>query len=92
MRTRTGATHEARKALFRKGVQEGRLTVAEIESAIPEGGLTAAERWLLYYSLQAAGVEIVGEEELEGESAEASPPRSEPPGASPGGPRPTFAH
>jgi len=71
MRTRTGATHEARKALFRKGVREGRLTVAEIENAIPEGGLTAAERWLLYYSLRAAGVEIVGEEEIASASAEA---------------------
>jgi len=62
MRTRIGSTHEARKAIFRKGVREGRLTVADIEDAIPEGGLTPAERWLLYYSLRAAEVEIVGDE------------------------------
>lgn len=62
LRQRTGETHEARKAIFRKGVQEGRLTVKEIEEAIPPGGLTASERWLLYYSLRAADIEIVGEE------------------------------
>jgi hypothetical protein len=51
----------ARKALFAKGLREGRLTVQEIESALPAGTLTAAERWLLYYSLRAAQVEIVDE-------------------------------
>ncbi len=71
MRTKSGETHEARKAIFRKGVREGKLTIADIEDAIPEGGLTPAERWLLYYSLRAAEVEIVGSEReraiLEGE-------------------------
>lgn len=62
MRMKSGETHEARKAIFRKGVREGRLTVADIEDAIPEGGLTPAERWLLYYSLRAAEVEIVSDE------------------------------
>jgi hypothetical protein len=37
------------------------LTVQEIEEALPAGTLTAAERWLLYYSLRAAQVEIVDE-------------------------------
>lgn len=49
----------ARKALFTKGLREGRLTTREIEDALPPGALTAAERWLLYYSLRAAQVEIV---------------------------------
>jgi hypothetical protein len=56
---RIGQTYLARKALFAKGLREGRLTVQEIEEALPPGTLTAAERWLLYYSLRAAHVEIV---------------------------------
>jgi len=58
---RIGKTYLARKALFAKGLREGRLTVQEIEEALPPGTLTAAERWLLYYSLRAAQVEIVDE-------------------------------
>lgn len=54
-----GASHSARKRLFSKGVRQGQLTVQEIEEALPDGALTAAERWLLYYSLRAAEVEIV---------------------------------
>jgi hypothetical protein len=54
-----GTTHAARKQLFAKGLREGQLTVQEIEASLPEGALTAAERWLLYYSLRAAEVEIV---------------------------------
>ena len=56
-----GETYIARKALFSKGLREGRLTVQEIEDALPAGALTAAERWLLYYSLRASQVEIVDE-------------------------------
>jgi hypothetical protein len=48
----------ARKELFQRGIQRGTLTVQEIERALPEGSLTDAERWLLYYSLRASGVEI----------------------------------
>jgi len=58
---RIGKSYMARKALFAKGLREGRLTVQEIEEALPAGTLTAAERWLLYYSLRAAQVEIVDE-------------------------------
>ena len=58
---RIGKSYMARKALFAKGLREGRLTVQEIESALPPGTLTAAERWLLYYSLRAAQVEIIDE-------------------------------
>jgi hypothetical protein len=54
-----GKSYLARKTLFAKGLREGRLTVQEIEEALPPGTLTAAERWLLYYSLRAAEVEIV---------------------------------
>nr|WP_242589477.1 hypothetical protein [Corallococcus macrosporus] len=47
--------------MFAKGLKDGRLTVQEIEEALPPGTLTAAERWLLYYSLRAAQVEIIDE-------------------------------
>ena len=56
-----GKSYLARKALFQKGLKNGRLTVQEIEEALPTGTLTAAERWLLYYSLKAAEVEIIDE-------------------------------
>jgi hypothetical protein len=56
-----GKSYLARKALFAKGIKDGRLTVQEIEDALPPGTLTAAERWLLYYSLRAAQVEILDE-------------------------------
>jgi hypothetical protein len=59
---RIGSSYLARKSLFAKGIKEGRLTVQEIEEALPAGSLTAAERWLLYYSLRAAHVQIVDEE------------------------------
>ncbi len=61
MDARIGKSYLARKQLFKKGVREGRLTVQEIERALPAGTLTAAERWLLYYSLRAARIQIVDE-------------------------------
>ncbi len=61
MENRIGKSYVARKALFAKGLRDGRLTVQEIEAALPPGTLTAAERWLLYYSLRAAQVEIIDE-------------------------------
>jgi hypothetical protein len=61
LENRIGKSYVARKALFAKGLRDGRLTVQEIEAALPPGTLTAAERWLLYYSLRAAQVEIVDE-------------------------------
>jgi hypothetical protein len=61
MENRIGKSYVARKALFAKGLREGRLSVQEIDAALPTGTLTAAERWLLYYSLRAAQVEIVDE-------------------------------
>jgi hypothetical protein len=56
---KVGHSYESRKSLFAKGIRERRLTIQEIEEALPTGTLTAAERWLLYYSLRAAEVEIV---------------------------------
>ena len=55
---KTSRTHRARKELFQRGIQRGELTVEEIERALPRGSLSDAERWLLYYSLRASGVEI----------------------------------
>jgi hypothetical protein len=56
---KVGRSHKARKALFTRGIRRGFLTVAEIDEALPPGSLTDAERWLLYYSLHAARVEIL---------------------------------
>ena len=55
---KTSRSHRARKELFQRGIRQGTLTVEEIERALPAGSLTDAERWLLYYSLRASGVEI----------------------------------
>ena len=54
-----GREHKARKALFTKGIRRGFLTLAEIDDALPAGSLSDAERWLLYYSLYAARVQIL---------------------------------
>ncbi|HEY2028396.1 MAG TPA: RNA polymerase sigma factor region1.1 domain-containing protein, partial [Myxococcales bacterium] len=51
--------HKSRKALFTRGIRRGFLTLEEIDEALPAGSLTDAERWLLYYSLHAARVEIL---------------------------------
>jgi hypothetical protein len=56
--TAGGQSHQARKALFRAGIRRGWLELAEIERALPPASLSPAERWLLLYSLRAAGVEI----------------------------------
>ncbi len=61
MEPKIGRSHLARKALFRRGLRQGHLAVADIEAALPAGSLTQAERWLLYYSLRAAEIEILGE-------------------------------
>ena len=53
-----GRSHKSRKALFARGIRRGYLSVEEIDEALPPGSLTDAERWLLYYSLNAARVEV----------------------------------
>jgi hypothetical protein len=53
-----GKSHRARKMLFQRGLRRGFLTIQEIEAALPSGTLTPAERWLLYYSLRAAEIEV----------------------------------
>jgi len=58
---KSSRSHRARKALFQRGIRRGTLTVGEIDRALPPGSLTDAERWLLFYSLRASGVEIVDE-------------------------------
>jgi len=50
--------HEARRRLFSAGIRRGYVTTAEIDRALPLTSMSAAERWLLYYSLNAIGVEI----------------------------------
>ena len=55
---KASASHRARKELFQRGIRQGRLSREEIDRALPPGSLSDAERWLLYYSLRAAGVEI----------------------------------
>jgi hypothetical protein len=53
-----GRSHKARKALFTRAIKYGFLTIGEIDQALPPGSLTDAERWLLFYSLHAARVEV----------------------------------
>jgi len=55
---RHSSSHDARKALFRLGIRRGHVTLTEIDRALPAGTLSPAERWLLFYSMRAAGVEI----------------------------------
>jgi len=50
--------HEARRSLFSSGVRRGFVTLDEIELATPLSTMSSAERWLLFYSLNAIGVEI----------------------------------
>jgi hypothetical protein len=57
-----GREHKARKALFTRGIRRGFLTLGEIDQALPPGSLSDAERWLLYYSLHAARVEVRDQE------------------------------
>ena len=47
-----------RPGLFAKGLRQGFLTVDDIELALVGEVLTPAERWLLYYSLRAAHIQI----------------------------------
>lgn len=72
-------SHEARKALFQLGIRRGYLTLDEIDRALPPGSLSPAERWLLFYSLRASGVEI---RDRDGAAVEV--PREPPGGPSPG--------
>ncbi len=67
-------THEARKALFQLGIRRGTLTLDEIDRSLPPGSLSPAERWLLFYSLRAAGVDI-----RDGAGASLAAPPGEPP-------------
>src|SRR5260370_6380512 len=53
-----GREHKARKALFTRGIRRGFLTLDDIDQALPAGSLSDAERWLLFYSLHAARVEV----------------------------------
>ncbi len=73
-------THQARKELFRLGIHRGHLSLDEIDRALPAGSLSPAERWLLFYSLRAAGVEI---RDREGAAVDVP---GEPPGGPPQGP------
>lgn len=72
---KTGSqAHEARKALFQVGLRRGHLAVSEIDAALPQGSLSPAERWLLFYSLRAAGVEIRDDRDDRGDSVGSDPP------------------
>jgi len=67
-------THEARKALFQIGIRRGWLELSEIDRALPAGSLSPPERWLLFYSLRAAGVEIRDERGIPMEELPGAPP------------------
>lgn len=55
---RIGGGHKLRKALFVRGIRQGYLNIDEVEASMPPGLMTAAERWLLYFSLRASHVEL----------------------------------
>lgn len=55
---RESKLHDARHQLFLQGVRRGYITVEEIDAALPPDVLTSAERWLLYYCLDATGIEV----------------------------------
>lgn len=50
--------HAARKSLFARALARGAISQGEIDEALPPGSLSEAERWLLLYSLRAAGVDV----------------------------------
>jgi hypothetical protein len=74
-----GREHKARKALFTKGIRRGFLTLEEIDEALPTGSLSDAERWLLFYSLHAARVEVRGSDGQQVGLDELRPARDERP-------------
>jgi len=78
---RIGRCYWARKALFAKGIREKRLSVQEIDRLLPPGSLSASERWLLFYSLRAAEVELVDDQ-----TSEVAPGGFTPPGQAAMGP------
>jgi hypothetical protein len=55
---RAGGGHRIRKGLFVRGIRRGWIGIDEVERALPPGLLTPAERWLLYFSLREAEVEL----------------------------------
>jgi hypothetical protein len=55
---RAGGGHRRRMELFMRGIKQGHIDVEEVEEALPPELLTAPERWLLYFSLHAADVEL----------------------------------
>jgi hypothetical protein len=57
-----GQGHFERIRLFTRGFRQGFITVEEIERALSAGALTAMERWLFYYSLRAAEIEVRGQQ------------------------------
>ncbi|HET6440413.1 MAG TPA: hypothetical protein VFG59_20305 [Anaeromyxobacter sp.] len=67
-------SHEARKALFQIGIRRGWLELSEIDRTLPAGSLSPPERWLLFYSLRAAGVEIRDERGAPMEELPGAPP------------------
>ncbi len=77
MRTTGSESHEARKALFQLGIRRGYLSLDEIDRALPPGSLSPSERWLLFYSLRAAGVDI---RDRTGDEVERDPSGDRPPG------------
>jgi len=55
---RPGGGHRIRKDLFIRGIRRGWISVDEVDRVLPPGLLTAAERWLFYFSLFSADVEL----------------------------------
>jgi hypothetical protein len=56
---RTGGGHRLRKELFVKGIRQRWLRVDEVEEALDPTLMSAAERWLFYFSLRSAEVALL---------------------------------
>jgi hypothetical protein len=53
-----GKSHRDKIHLFQEGLRRGFVTSQEVDAVFFEDQANDAERWLLYYSLQAAEIEI----------------------------------
>ncbi len=56
--SKMGKSHREKIHLFQAGLRRGFVTSQEVDAVLPEDQANDAERWLLYYSLQAAEIEI----------------------------------
>lgn len=77
--SKMGKNHREKILLFQAGLRRGFVTSQEVEAVIPEDQVNDAERWLLYYSLQASEIEIRDQKSTTDSSSLATSEQPEPP-------------